>query len=416
MQQTKMTLQELMDAAEARLVELNYSPQTIYAYRCSWRDFLSYAEEQNEKFFSVKLGEKYLLERRGIDVLADESTLGLPRWKIRPHKRAIYLLAEFQKCGIVLRKRKMERSEVPTRFAPVLEHYLVLARSRYNSEGTVTRKAFTIKQFLLHVDQKNIQDFKQLTYRDITSFLETTVTWSQRTVATTICYLRQFLSFLYEEKYIEIDLSKGMPSPNHGRSGRLPNVWSPEDIEKVLAAVDRASPIGKRDYAILLLVTHLGLRDSDIQNMTFSNLLWKECRIRLVQTKTKRTLELPLTEEIGDAIIDYLKYGRPKQDTSEYVFVRHSAPYGKCNNYYHLMKAYLRRAGLSFDTEKSHGLHTLRHTLATRLLEQDVPLQTISEILGHASMGSTKAYLQIDINGLRKCALNPDEVYADGNE
>ena len=132
---------------------------------------------------------------------------------------------------------------------------------------------------------------------------------------------------MYEEKYIEIDLAKGMPSPNHGRGGRLPNVWSPEDIEKVLAAVDRASPIGKRDYAILLLVTHLGLRDSDIQNMTFSNLLWKECRIRLVQTKTKRTLELPLTEEIGNAIIDYLKYGRPKQDTSEYVFVRHSAPY-----------------------------------------------------------------------------------------
>ena len=80
------------------------------------------------------------------------------------------------------------------------------------------------------------------------------------------------------------------------------------------------------------------------------------------------------------------------------------------------MKAYLRRSGLSFDTEKSHGLHTLRHTLASRLLEQDVPLQTISEILGHASVGSTKAYLQIDIHGLRKCALNPDEVYADGRE
>ena len=416
MQQTKMSLQELMDAAEARLVELNYAHQTIYVFRCYWRDLLSYAEEKNENYFSVELGEKYLLERRGIDVLADESTLGLPRWRIRPYKRAIYLLAEFQKSGVVLRKRKMERSEVPARFAPILENYLVVARNRYNSEGTVTGKAFTIKLFLLHVDQKNIQDLKQLTHRDITSFLETTVTWAQRTVATTICYLRQFLSFLYEEKYIEIDLAKGMPSPNHGRGGRLPNVWSPEDIEKVLAAVDRASPIGKRDYAILLLVTHLGLRDSDIQNMTFSNLLWKECRIRLVQTKTKRTLELPLTEEIGNAIIDYLKYGRPKQDTSEYVFVRHSAPYGKCNNYYHLMKAYLRRAGLSFDTEKSHGLHTLRHTLATRLLEQDVPLQTISEILGHASVGSTKAYLQIDINGLRKCALNPDEVYANGNE
>lgn len=87
----------------------------------------------------------------------------------------------------------MERTEVPARFAPILEHYLVMARSHYNSEGTVVGKEFIIKQFLLHVDQKNIQDLKQLTHQDITSFLETTVTWALRTVATTICYLRQFI-------------------------------------------------------------------------------------------------------------------------------------------------------------------------------------------------------------------------------
>ena len=326
MQQTKMTLQELIDTAETRLVELNYSPNSIYIFHRCWHDLLAYAEERNEKYFSVELGEKYLLERRGIDVLADESTLGLTRSKIRPSKRAIYLLADLQKSGVVLRKRRTERTEVPARFAPILEHYLVMVRSRNNSEGTIVGKVFIIKQFLLHVDQKNIQDLNQLTHTDITSFLETTVSWARRTVTTTICYLRQFISFLYVEKYIEHDLSKGMPTPNYGRGGKLPNVWSPEDIQKVLASVDRANPIGKRDYAILLLVTHLGLRDSDVQNMTFSNLLWKECRIRLVQTKTKRILELPLTEEIGNAIIDSLKYGRPKQDTSEYVFVRHSAP------------------------------------------------------------------------------------------
>lgn len=104
----------------------------------------------------------------------------------------------------------MERSEVSARFVPILEHYLAVARSRYNSEGTLTGKSFTIKLFPLHVDQKKIQDLKQLTHRDITSFLETRVTWAQRTVATTICYLRQFLSFLYEEKYIEIDLANVM--------------------------------------------------------------------------------------------------------------------------------------------------------------------------------------------------------------
>lgn len=144
MQQTKMTLQELIDTAEARLVELNYSPNTTYIFHRCWLDLLAYAEERNEKNFSVELGEKYLLERRGIDVLADESTLGLTRSKIRPYKRAIYLLADLQRSGVVLRKRRTERTEVPARFAPILEHYLVMVRSRNNSEGTIVGKVFII--------------------------------------------------------------------------------------------------------------------------------------------------------------------------------------------------------------------------------------------------------------------------------
>ena len=200
--------------------------KAIYDFHRCWLDLLSYAEERNEKYFSVELGEKYLLERRGIDVLADESTLGLTRSMIRPYKRAIYLLADLQKSGVVLRKRRMERTEVPACFAPILEHYLVMARSRYNSEGTVAGKEFIIKQFLLHVDQKNIQDLKQLTHQDITSFLETTVTWARRTVATTICYLRQFISFLYEEEYIEIDLAKGIVGLNETEDADVQNCYS----------------------------------------------------------------------------------------------------------------------------------------------------------------------------------------------
>lgn len=133
-------------------------------------------------------------------------------------------------------------------------------------------------------------------------------------------------------------------------------------------------------------MARLGLRDSDVQNLTFSNILWKECRISLVQTKTKRALDLPITEEIGNAIIEYLKYGRPKHIVSDYIFVRHSAPYDKCNNYYHIMRKYLQRAGISFDSERNTG-YTLYDTRLLpecwsamyhyRLLRKflDIPLQ-----------------------------------------
>jgi integrase len=222
------------------------------------------------------------------------------------------------------------------------------------------------------------------------------------------------LRFLHREQYHQKDLSHSVPRVHCGRTSKLPNIWTPEEVERILQSVDRGTSEGKRDYAILLLVTHLGLRDGDVQNLKFENICWEECLIRLNQMKTGRLLELPLREDIGNAIIDYLKYGRPTQDTSQYVFIRHKVPYGKCNNYYYIMKKYLSAAKIQLDTTKLHGLHTLRHTLATRLLEQQVPLHTISQILGHTSINSTNVYLRVDLNALRECALNPEEVFVNG--
>lgn len=416
MENTKMPLKELIDTAKKRLQELQYAPSTINMLSRYWRELLEYADERQSRYFSTTLGEDYLREVCHINVVEGTQDPDLPRWKVNPPKRAIYLLVDLQNSGSVLRKRKEKHTPVPCCFLEVTEHYYAVCRSRYNGEATIQSKKFTVERFLLHLEQRGIHAVEGMRETDISSFLRTMTTWSPRTVSTAVCNLRQFLVFLCQEKYTDSDFSRFLPNVPSGRGGRLPNVWPQESVQKMLDSIDRANPVGKRDYAILLMVTQLGLRDSDIQNLRFENLLWQECRICLVQTKTKRTLELPLSEEIGYAIIDYLKYGRPKQDTSDYVFVRHCAPYGRCGNYYHVMKARLRRAGLPFDREKTHGLHTLRHTLATRLLEQDIPVQTISEILGHASVASTKIYLQVDLEGLRKCAIDPDEVFADANE
>ncbi len=416
MENVKIPLPELIATVKTRLQELQYSPKTICGYSCYWKKLLEYADKRQIKYFTVTLGEDFLREVCHVDVTAEDPVSDLPKWKINPPKRAIYLLVDFQNSGSVLRKCKEKCTPVPACFTEITERFYAMCRSRYNGERTIQTKKFTVERFLLHLEQKGVRRIGEMRDTDITSFLSTMTAWSPRTVATSIGTLRQFLGFLYQEKHTGNDFSKFLPTVPHGRDGRLPNVWSRESVQKMLDSIDRANPTDKRDYAILLMVTQLGLRDSDIQNLKFENLLWKECRIRLVQTKTKRTLELPLSEEIGCAIIDYLKYGRPKQDHSDYVFVRHCAPYGKCGNYYHIMKARLAKAGVSFDRDKPHGLHTLRHTLATRLLEQDIPVQTISEILGHACVGSTKTYLQVDLERLRKCAMDPDEVFADVNE
>ena len=129
-----------------------------------------------------------------------------------------------------------------------------------------------------------------------------------------------------------------------------------------------------------------------------------------IQSKTRTLLSLPLTPEVGWAVIDYLKYGRPNIDCPN-LFVKHMAPFGPfsaAGNLYELIKRYMRRAHLP-TLQKKRGMHSLRHTMASMLLEKDTPLSTISDILGHVDTNSTAVYLKVGMQKLKECALTFEE-------
>lgn len=131
-------------------------------------------------------------------------------------------------------------------------------------------------------------------------------------------------------------------------------------------------------------------------------------------TKTKQRIELPLLDDIGWAIIDYLQNGRPKS-TCDRVFIRHRAPngpVGENESFYRELHRYMTVAGITAPLNIHCGLHSLRNTLASSMLEAKIPLPIISETLGHRSIHTTSIYLKIDLEGLRKCALDPEEVFA----
>ena len=159
-----------------------------------------------------------------------------------------------------------------------------------------------------------------------------------------------------------------------------------------------------RDYAIILTAVRLGLRESDILNLRFSNIDWENGKIQIIQKKTKQPLCLPLTDDVAWAIIDYLKNGRPGCDC-DYVFVRHNRPITHLNSTYDIVQKYIRQSQITLPSGKRHGLHALRHSLASKMLEQGIALPTISGVLGHLSSDTTKYYLKIDVNQLRQCAL-----------
>lgn len=191
---------------------------------------------------------------------------------------------------------------------------------------------------------------------------------------------------------------------------RIPSVWTAEELQKLIAAIDRGSPKGKRDYAIIMLACCLGMRCKDIKQLKMDNFRWEEKKLIFTQSKTKTPLSLPLTPEVGWAVIDYLKYGRPKIESS-YLFLSHRTPFipfSESENLHKLIKGYMRLAHLP-KLKKKRGMHSLRHTMASQLLEKDTPLSTISNILGHIDTDSTAVYLKVDMQKLKECSLTFEE-------
>lgn len=169
--------------------------------------------------------------------------------------------------------------------------------------------------------------------------------------------------------------------------------------------------MGKRDYAIILLACRLGLRVSDIKKLMFENFHWENNEFVFIQSKTRNILSLPLIQDVGWVIIDYLKYGRPKVD-STYIFIRHLAPFLPFSETDHLSQIiakYMRSAHIPISSKRKVGMHSLRHTVASLLLENDTPLPIISDILGHVDTESTTVYLKVDINKLKQCPLDINE-------
>jgi integrase len=225
-------------------------------------------------------------------------------------------------------------------------------------------------------------------------------------------HLRLFLQFLFLRNILPRDFSPLVPKVRVARLDTVPSVWDSELVAKLLEVVDRSSPRGKRDYAILLLAARLGMRLGDIRTLKIDDLHWRVATIEIAQAKTGAPLVLPMSEELGLALIDYLKSARPLSQRRE-VFLNLTPPFEPFaeRNHLHYLVTYWRQlAGIKFRTKQRRGLHSLRHTLATRLLHEQTPFHVISAVLGHASPATTFIYAKADVEALRTAALNTEEM------
>ncbi len=226
-----------------------------------------------------------------------------------------------------------------------------------------------------------------------------------------ISALRGFIKYVFEQKLSVVDYSGKIPRYQRVSQPKLPSTYSVAEIEKLVAAQERSSASGKRNYAIILLAARLGLRASDICRLRFEQLQWHNSTIQIKQYKTGRELILPLLAEVGNAIIDYLKYARP-QSGEPYVFLTQRPPFGpllSSNVVTHVVQRAFTKAGLR-TAERRFGPHALRHSLSKRMLETRTVLPVIAQVLGHQSSESTRYYLRIDLESFKQCMLEVPQV------
>jgi len=314
--------------------------------------------------------------------------------------------------------RKTKPSFVcPECFKSEYEAFCEELHYRGYSKTTIESNIKKVQLLIIFMTTHEVTSASDITIRHIENYLKTIENKAVKYVGVFLYVFRNFFSFLYERGYIVDDLAPMLPKVRTPRNASIPYVWSKDDIKKLLCAIDREDPKGKRDYAIFLIAIRLGLRIGDIRSLKKSSIDWNRKTINLKMAKTGQPIELPLLKDIGWAIIDYLQNGRPSTN-SECLFVRHRAPYnafGDRNAFNKELHRYILKAGLKIPEGQRHGMHSLRSTLAGNMLEIKSPLPIISETLGHQSVNTTSIYLKIDIEGLRKCALDPEEVFANEN-
>jgi len=403
MEQTTKDLPGLINAVTSELSRLRYSPVTISKCNAVWQKLLSYTQAKDLLHFSEKLCESFLLEYYKYPAeYSDKFPYGT-----RIAVRAVRMLGDYQLHGVILRKRKKQQPPCPHGFTDAIRGFVLYSYQCRNTVKTVERKIFIVNCFIEYLTTQNIAKCSEITNQHVSGFITTILGFKKRTINQYLYKLGCFFCFLHLEGYSSINLRMAIPKINDAKERRIPTVWSPDEIDRLLLSVDRGNPRGKRDYAILLMVAQLGLRDSDVCNLMLENLNWQANRLEFNQIKTLQPVSLPLLQKVGWAIIDYLKKGRPITE-SQNLFIRHNPPYDRLVSVYSILQRHLALAGIKTSPDRPHGLHVLRHTLASRLLEQHTPVEIISQVLGHASISSTKDYLHVDIDSLRRCALDPD--------
>lgn len=408
-----MTFEEITSGLKKLLLDNSYNPATIRFYEREWNKIHSYLIETfGDSTFDMEHGLAYLENKYSIQTKYNDGTLSQQRVQLL---RVVHMLEDYRLHQVLTRRYYASKNPIQLNeyYSDLHNRYMASMSDSELSKSTKEHYITISREFMDFLSQKGVTAAKDICIENCNGYLKTLAGYSFKTVEQKVCGLRHFLRFLYNEAWNTSDIASEIHMPAISKKAKLPSVWSADDLKKMLCAIDRNSPIGKRDYAMILLACILGLRVSDIKNLRFSSFDWENKRLSLVQHKTHKPLALPLPDAVGWAVIDYIKNGRPQYFESDIVFLKHMPPFDPISDNDHLEQRivfHMNKAGIRRDKNKHSGFHSLRHSAGSMLLDMGTPLPVITAILGHSGMDVTGIYLKTDLEKLAECVLSPEEV------
>lgn len=392
----EIPIQQLINSCMEFFRTKHYTEHSLARYKSVWRNGIQkFMDERNISNYSLETGNQYIMSCESVD--------GFNKRGKQELIHSVLVLNEFIQTGTVRSKMYTPVSHnLCGEIGNEMEKFILYLIESRRAKTTIAAYRRYLHGFLTYLTLQGVSSVHSIRDYHCYNYLSECPRCKYN-----ICQsLRVLFRYFYQNDIIGKNIEASLKAIPVRKSERVLSFYSSEEVIQVEESVDRTSKIGKRNYAILLLASRLGLRSSDIANLKFSMLDWDNNLIRFSTQKTGQEQELPLLAIVGNAIIDYLKNSRPNCIKSEYVFLQCKAPYCKISPdvVYNAVSGIISASGV-VTGHRHHGAHSMRHSFATTMLKQGTSLPVISEVLSHRNTQATTTYLRIDMESLMKCAL-----------
>jgi site-specific recombinase XerD len=377
---------EFLDSLRAQ----GYAEGSIKNYQFKLNDLERYMVDNAITAYSASVGDVFLEQKRQSGQYSDGY--------LQHIKVAVRRFNEFVFEGRYVHWQTSCRQECPQEYRAGLDKYLNHRRLIGIREHTVAHDQKQCIKALNFFSDFGVHAFSCIKPSDVYELFEQNID-----KASLVTPLRVFFRHLFKERKIEQDLSLFVPTIR--RKKPVPSVYTREEMDSFLSGFDQETDKDKRDYAIVLLALRLGMRPGDISRLGISDVDFQTKKINLVQEKTDNHQHLELLPEIEDALKAYLS-GERQKIAAQTIFLATKPPLRPITTgiVHNVVSKYLRKAGIE-PGDRKHGGHSLRMTLASELVSEEVPHDVVRKILGHVDPGTIKHYVKFDIDSLRKCAI-----------